>query len=238
MTKSGPQTHERPRHEPSRFRFSFVLIAMLVYWGGAPLLKNFVGIRMVSDVFFSATLISAVYAVAQVRLQWIVAACLAVPMMASVWLLHFKPEPVLELVGSIFGVFFFGYTAVLVLSAVLRASDVSREVIAAAVVVYLFLGLFWAGVYSTLELLAPGSFTVPGGSAGPVSQPFTYFSFTTLTTLGYGDIAPVSVPARSFATLEALLGQIYLAVLIARLVGIHASRPSRRPRPDGKDHHR
>jgi hypothetical protein len=227
LKKSGPQTQDRSVEETSRFRFFPVLIAMLVYWGVAPLLKNFVGIRMVSDVFFSAALISAVYAVAQVRLQWIVATILAVPMIVSVWLLHFWAQPVLELVGSIFEVFFFAYTAATILSAVLRASDVSREVIAAAVVVYMFLGMFWAGLYSTLELLFPGSFTVPAGSTGPVSQPFVYFSFTTLTTLGYGDITPVSGAARAFATLEALLGQIYLAVLIARLVGIHASRPSR-----------
>jgi hypothetical protein len=97
-------------------------------------------------------------------------------------------------------------------------------VIAAAIVVYMFLGLLWTGAYSTLELLQPGAFAIPAGFSGPATRHLGFFSFTTLTTLGYGDVTPVSPMAQSLATLEALIGQIYLAVLIARLVGIHTAR--------------
>jgi hypothetical protein len=91
----------------------------------------------------------------------------------------------------------------------------------------MFLGMIWAGLYSTLELLNPGSFSMANVPTGPTSQQFGYFSFTTLTTLGYGDIAPLSGAARAFATLEAMVGQIYLTVLIARLVGAHIAQSSR-----------
>jgi hypothetical protein len=214
--------------ENHQFRFSFVLAAMLVYWLIAPLLQQFLGMRVLTDIFFSATLISAVYAVSKIRSHAAVASVLALPMLVAVWLQYLGYQPALDLVASIFQTFFFGYAGWLIVSAVLRASSVSREVIAAAIVVYMFLGMIWAGFYSTLELLIPGAFLLPEGMAGPTSQHFGYFSFTTLTTLGYGDITPLSKAARSAATLEALIGQIYLAVLIARLVGIHASQSSRR----------
>jgi hypothetical protein len=211
-------------HDPARFRFSFVLVALLVYWVVAPLLRNFIGVRVLTDVFFSATLISAVYAVSQVRRHAFIAAALALPMLLSLWLQYFEYLPSLDLVGSVFEMLFFGYTAWLILGAVLRASEVSREVIVAAIVAYMFLGILWTGAYSTLELLQPGTFAVPDGFSGPVTQHLGYFSFTTLTTLGYGDVSPVSAMAKSLATLEALVGQIYLAVLIARLVGIYTAR--------------
>jgi hypothetical protein len=213
-------------NHPIRPRFSFVLAAILVYWVVAPLLRPLPGLRIFTDIFFTATLASAIYAVAQVRRHWMVAAGLALPMFAALWLTHLGARPALALVGSIFEILFFAYTAWLILAAVLRATEVSWEVIAAAVVVYMFLGMIWAGLYSTLELLNPGSFSMANVSTGPTSQQFGYFSFTTLTTLGYGDIAPLSGAARAFATLEAMVGQIYLTVLIARLVGAHIAQSS------------
>jgi hypothetical protein len=100
------------------------------------------------------------------------------------------------------------------------AWSVSREhvdvdTIFAALSGYYLMGLSWALAYALLDLLAPSSFTTP------LDSPFDealYFSFVTLTTLGYGDIAPVAALSRALATTEALVGQVYLAVLIARLV--------------------
>ncbi len=98
-----------------------------------------------------------------------------------------------------------------------------------AVSIYLVLGLIWAFLYSILETLQPGSFTMANDGAGKglaenlVSHSI-YFSSVTLTTLGYGDIVPISRPARMFATLEATLGQLYIAIVIARLVGLHISQ--------------
>ena len=211
-------------HDAARFRFSFVLVAILVYWVASPLLKNFLGVRVLTDVFFTATLISAVFAVSQVRRQAVIAVGLALPMLLSLWFQYVEYVPALALVGSGFQALFFAYTAWLILGAVLRAADVSREVIAAAIVVYMFLGLLWTGIYSTIELLVPGTFAIPAELSGPAIRHLSYFSFTTLTTLGYGDVTPVSPLAQSLATLEALTGQIYLAVLIARLVGIHTAQ--------------
>ena len=98
-----------------------------------------------------------------------------------------------------------------------------------SVCVYLLIGLVWAFIFSALEILYPGSFKFELQNPGAdvllttnqlqLSQ-LLYYSYVTLTTLGYGDISPVSPPARSFATLEAIAGQFYLTILVARLVGL------------------
>jgi hypothetical protein len=89
--------------------------------------------------------------------------------------------------------------------------------IAGAVAVYMMLGLIWARLYQVVELASPGAFRVPVGES-PNSANLAYFSFVTLATLGYGDISPVNILARDLAVLEAIMGQLYLVILISRFV--------------------
>ncbi len=79
----------------------------------------------------------------------------------------------------------------------------------------------WAFVFSVLECIHPGSFSIGEGQIGVGLLLFIYYSFVTITTLGYGDITPLTAPANSISLLEAVIGQIYLVVLVARLVGMH-----------------
>ena len=123
---------------------------------------------------------------------------------------------------------------ILVLSYVLRSGKVTRDRIAAALCVYLLLGFIWAQAYILMEAVQPGSFT--SNSEPTVTETRTasinfdayYYSFVTLTTLGYGDITPVHHVARAFAVLEAVIGPLYLAILIARLVGLHIAQQDKK----------
>ena len=83
--------------------------------------------------------------------------------------------------------------------------------------VYLLLGVVWQDFYVLLDIVVPGSFN----SSLLTEKDFLYFSFITLSTLGYGDITPVIGPARALAYTEALIGQLYLTILVARLVGLY-----------------
>ena len=87
---------------------------------------------------------------------------------------------------------------------------------------YLLLGVLWAIIYAMLEQLSSGSFQ---GLSEPLTQGWStdwlYFSFVTMTTLGYGDITPTSAASRALVTLQAICGQFYLTVLVAWLVGLH-----------------
>ena len=96
--------------------------------------------------------------------------------------------------------------------------------IVAAIAIYLLLGLIWARLYEAVELLAPGAFRVPEGECLN-SASLVYFSLVTLATLGYGDFAPVHIAARNLAVLEAITGQLYMVILISRLVSERWAKP-------------
>ena len=102
---------------------------------------------------------------------------------------------------------------------------VTAAVIYAAVSIYLLLGALFVPLFGALETFAPGSFVDTQRPDAPVVwQQLIYYSYVTLTTLGYGDILPVSSWARSLASLEAVVGVLYLAILMARLVGLYGQR--------------
>jgi len=86
----------------------------------------------------------------------------------------------------------------------------------------------WAFVYSVLESIHPGSFATGEGQIEGGRRLYIYYSFVTITTLGYGDITPTTDLASTFSFLEAVIGQLYLAVLIARLVGVHIAQSMNR----------
>ncbi|MCB2108772.1 MAG: hypothetical protein KDE14_13775 [Rhodobacteraceae bacterium] len=124
----------------------------------------------------------------------------------------------------------FSYLTWLVFLKVFSGRSVDADTIFGAVCIYVLLGLSWAVAYQLIELVDPGSFQATFDAAPPIAaaiedylRTYVYFSFTTLTSTGYGDIVPISSPARYAAILESMCGQIYLTVLVARVVGLHLS---------------
>ena len=106
-------------------------------------------------------------------------------------------------------------------------TEISINRIVGAVCVYLLLGVIWSYSYSLLELTSPGSFKgFTAWAEGHWDSEWLYFSFVTMTTLGYGDIVPLSATARALAYLQAIFGQFYIAVLVAGLVGAYVSNRS------------
>lgn len=125
-----------------------------------------------------------------------------------------------------FSIAFLGLTIVLILRDLLLLRDVTWDSIVGTFCGYLLIGVMWSEAYSLLHLASPDSLHFDNASIADISIPgrhwqdIQYFSFATLTTVGYGDITPVSTSARTLAALEALCGQFYLAVLVAGLVGV------------------
>jgi hypothetical protein len=112
---------------------------------------------------------------------------------------------------------------------VLRAPSVNVEVLCASISAYLMLGLLWTVAYWLVDELTPGAFAFNASEARQSIHGFNafYFSFITLSTVGYGDITPVSKVARMLAAMEAMTGLLYVAVLIARLVALYSSPKSK-----------
>ncbi len=208
-------------------RFLFLLISILLMFVVRPFLEGYIGIGILLEMFFSFILFSGVYAVSQKKHQVITALALASPALVMRWSTHLVKSPAFSLLGNGFMILFFLYVVIVFLSYLFGEDEVTADVIMAAVCGYVFIGLMWAFVFSVLEGLQPGSFRLGEGQSEDIRN-FTYYSFVTQTTLGYGDITPLTAPTRSLSLLEAIIGQLYLAVLIARLVGIHISQSSRR----------
>jgi hypothetical protein len=206
-------------------RFLFLLISILLLFVLRPFLEGYIGINLLLDIFFSFILFSGIYAVSQRKYQFIIALCIAIPPFLLFWSTHLLESPSLILVRNSFLILFFAYTVIIILSYIFREKEVTADLIMGAVCVYFFIGLMWALVFAVLESFQPGSFRVGQGLTTDIVN-FVYYSFVTQTTLGYGDITPITAPARSLSLLEAVIGQLYLAVLIARLVGVHIAQSS------------
>lgn len=144
----------------------------------------------------------------------------------------------LKLVAQLCWMLFFGFVAWSELRAVLRQKEITGEAISMAISVYLLFGVTWSFLYDMIYQLQPLAFSMNGTAAAlttpghPVLPVLTYFSFITLTTIGYGDIAPVTLQARYAALAEGVTGQFYLAILVARLVSMQLVQMTP-PRPSG-----
>ena len=125
----------------------------------------------------------------------------------------------------------FAYTTIYVLARVLRSEQVTGDTLCGAIAVYLMIGLTWSLVYVLQEWIAPGSFRVTtAGMSAVDGKDLLYFSYVTLATLGYGDVVAVRDGPRSLAVLEAISGTIYIAILVARLMGLYLLTQTGKPR--------
>ena len=130
-------------------------------------------------------------------------------------------------IGNTCRVVFMIMVALTILIDLFRSRKVSGDTLAGAVCVYLLIAVIWGYFFLLIEVIVPGSFSFTQGHARMqlwISQEFFqffYFSLVTITTVGYGDMTPVTIEAQTFATIEALIGQIYLTILVARLVGMY-----------------
>jgi hypothetical protein len=116
---------------------------------------------------------------------------------------------------------FLAMTAYVVFGGVTRATRINSDTIIGAICVYLLIGYTWANLYALVEFADPGSFNIPAhAGAGNVIAEYTfgYYSFVTLTTLGYGDVTPLSYAARTLSWMEAVAGVTYMATIVAFLV--------------------
>ena len=208
-------------------RFLILLILILLMLVLTPFLDEFVQTRILMDVFLTAILIFIIFTTRLKRSEAMIASFLALPLIITTWSGYFVEINTISLLTRIFGVLFFGYAAVNILRAIIKSEKVTRETIFAAIVAYLLIALMWAFLYMILEQASPGSFSFPDWGSRKETMQFEYLSFVTITTLGYGDITPVTDKASALVIIEAVIGQIYLVVLVAWLVGMHVSRRSK-----------
>ena len=174
--------------------------------------------RFLGDALVSLMLVSGAAAVADRSRAILIVSVIAVPALLVRWTSWLFPTADLAVWRGISTLATLVVLCWVVLALVLRRGPITARRIQGAIAVYLLLGFIWAQAYELVTLWHPGAFT--GAVDGSGSLPWTYYSFVTLTTMGYGDIMPVHPLARAVAVLEALTGQLYLAIMLARLVSL------------------
>jgi len=157
----------------------------------------------------------------------IVAIGLSMPAVVGVWLSALLDNLWLTVGADVTAIVYLTFTMVVILGHILKmhqSATTTMDLIYGAISIYLMMGITWSFLFMVVEAIEPGSFFIrpEQNLDGILNQAdFIYYSFATLTTLGYGDITPVTSQARSLAILEAVTGTLYIAVLIARLVGLY-----------------
>ena len=209
-------------------RFAYLAKSLLLLILAYPYLEVDIPGQIMLTVITIFVMISLVVAVSDRKRDIIIALCLALPWFASLIInfpLFENARSILVRKEIVFAVLLFSYTTFNIFTHLLRTREVTSEILFSSVCVYLLIGLTWAALYILIEYIYPGSF-IDASTTLPINAPrFLFFSYVTLTTTGYGTLLPASDPARSLALVEAIFGQLYLAILVARLVGLHISKP-------------
>ena len=203
----------------SRYRFTILMFAFMCILVVFPFLDHFklTQVDFILNIFITLLLISCIHALSTSRHEAIVACLVIIPAIFMDWIGVIVESRQVEIVVDIYKIVAFSYICYGLLRYALRAGVVDREKIAAAVNVYLFFGLIWRDMYSLVNILIPSAYN----SELLTQTDFLYYSFVTLSTLGYGDVLPEIGPAKALAYFEAIIGQLYLTILVARLVGLH-----------------
>ena len=217
----------QPRLRFHRFSTVELLVALALLFFFFPFVEEVKGGDVIISILLSLVLLSAVLAVADRKGVFFIALVLAIPAIAGRWINHFRPDLVPPPVFLIAGLALIAFVVANLLRFVLRAPSVNTEVLCASISAYLMLGLLWTVAYWLVAQVTPESLRVQSRPAA-TKQTMAgfdafYFSFITLSTVGYGDITPVSRIARWLAAMEAMTGLLYVAVLIARLVALYRS---------------
>ena len=224
----NPTKPQRPNAR--RFSSVHLLIALALLFLTSPFIQDLRYAKAIEGVLVMAVLLSALFAVAG-RGSILIGSILAAVAIIARWIEFFNPSmfPISLLPASAFVIFVISR----LLRHVLSAEDVNHETLCACISGFLMIGLLWTIAFTAIGKLDPHafSFSVPGESMDGFDA--FYFSYITLSTIGYGDIAPISRVARMLCVMEAITGMFYVAILVARLVSIYSSRPNQ-PKPDAE----
>lgn len=219
-----------PKHLATEPKFGFALlffcmIALLLIPG---YFEDQVTVGAASRWMLSLISLASLYLIAYQLRELLIGAVLVVPTLVINWwggLLSLHST--VYIVSGLY-IMFLCYIGFFICRFLFETEEISLDMVFAALCLYMYIGLIWMFIYVIEEVSRPGSFSFPTElSSDPESyvnslwNNFSYFSFVTLATLGYGDVTPLTRFARAWAILEAVTGQLYLAVMVARVVGLY-----------------
>jgi hypothetical protein len=201
-----------------------LLISLLLYIVFLYPLGQLGSFRLLPTVFFSLILITGAITVFRNRVFRMLVFSWGILALILLWVRYLFPNQTFIFIATCLGLFFLVLLTSLILGQTFREGPTTSHRIMGAVAAYLLIGMIWSLAYYLITLWIPEAFSVQGsitsGDREPLQSKLFYFSFVTLTTLGYGDIVAVHPTVRMLVILEGVVGQLYPAILIARLVSL------------------
>ena len=200
-------------------RFIYIIFAIMLMLLVSPYLRpiGLIG-HLLNTLLVTMIPLSCSFALTGDKKTAIIILLIATPFVILDGLDYFFPSRLLIIVAYSFATFLYFYIVILLTKRLLDIREVTADLVYCAISIYLLIGVGWAGLYTIVEGILPGSF-----SGTLESEDLTYFSFVTLTTLGYGDVLPLSTLGKRLAMLEASMGSIYMTVIVAMIVGRYMS---------------
>jgi hypothetical protein len=214
-------------HGPCTYLLLSLVALILIY----PYLKENIFSKIILGLIYTMVLIGGAYAVGHDKRKLRIGLGLAIIAIGLQWV-HFTTQDVwLQRMRAVIYIIFLLFTIGVVLAYLLKKGPITADKLHGALAGYMMLALLWAFFYALIESFTPGSFLLGGTRLGESGEfmHLLYFSFTTLTTTGFGDITPVSDQARSLVIIEEFTGVFFVGVLIARLAGLYPPQKGRAP---------
>ncbi len=196
-----------------------------------PIFSQYLLAGLLASMLMTVVAIASVASVRGNRRQAFVVGALGLPVIILSWLTRvFDNGLFLDLLTSVWMCVFLVYLAMLMLTDVLHTTRVTGRMLCRAICAYLLIGVAWGAAYEFVVLLDPDA--IGGLDGGASLGDCVYYSFITLTTLGYGDHTPVAPWAKSLALTEAIVGPLFLTILVARLAALYRGAEQTDPDDD------
>jgi hypothetical protein len=202
-------------------RCFYLFVVLLAFDAVVPFIDPGPHGKFAISLLDSFVVVSAVAAVGRTMLSFVIVSLLAIAALVFLWLSLEFDDPVHRARAWSFGAALDLATVVYLLLYVFRAEVMTADKLFGAAAAYLMIGSLWATLYALVNLFYPGSFFGLGDTHNGELSDFLYFSYTVLTSTGFGDIVPKTRQARAVCNLEQVTGALYVAILIARLAGVY-----------------